>query len=84
MEFAIRLLGALVVTYAVSRLALKLFRGERPGVPVLIGVHLGCFVLIAFVLGLMRAYVNSFEWSAAQIYILPQLAWLALDIARRR
>lgn len=84
MEFAIRLLGACVVTYAVSRVALMLFRGARPSVPVLIGVHLACFVLIAFVLGLVRAYVTSFEWSAAQLYILPQLAWLALDIARRR
>lgn len=84
MEFAIRLLGALVVTYAVSRVAQMLFRGERPSVPALIGIHLGCFVLIALVLGLMRAYVNSFEWSAAQIYVAPQLVWLALDIARRR
>lgn len=85
MELALRLLGALVVTYGLSRLALMLLKGRvRMSAPVLIGVHFFCFALVALVLGLMRAYLTNFEWSAANIYIGPQLVWLLLDLARLR
>jgi hypothetical protein len=83
MELALRLLGALVVTYVISRLALRLIKGRvRFSAIVLIGTHLACFAVIAFVLGLMRAFVTWFEWNAAAIYIGPQIAWLLLDYVR--
>jgi hypothetical protein len=85
MELVLRSLGALVVTYVMSRLALRAIKGRvKLSAPVLIGVHLVCYGLIALVLGLTRAYLTAFEWSGAAIYAAPQAAWLLLDLARLR
>lgn len=85
MEFGIRMLGALVVTYVLSRLLLlALGAKSKRGLAPVLGAHLLCFVVIAIVMGFIRGEWVSFDWTAAQPYILPQILWLALDIARRR
>ncbi|MCW3848495.1 hypothetical protein OF829_14735 [Sphingomonas sp. LB-2] len=85
MELVLRSLGALVVTYVMSRIVLGLLKGRvRFSAAVLVAIHLFCFGAVAFVLGLMRAYLTWFEWNAAAVYAVPQAAWLLLDLARLR
>jgi hypothetical protein len=84
MEFGIRMLGALVVTYVLSRVLLAAFGAQsKRGVGTIMGAHLVCFVAIAIVVGFLRAAWN-FEFMAAAPYVLPQIFWLAIDIARKR
>lgn len=85
MEFGIRMLGALVVTYVLSRILLLVLgaKSKRSLVPV-IGAHLICFAVIAILMGLIRGEWSSFDAWAVEPYVLPQIFWLALDIARRR
>jgi hypothetical protein len=85
MEFGIRMLGALVVTYVLSRILLVVLgaKSNRSLVPV-IGAHLLSFAIIAIVMGLIRGEWAGFDQFASEPYILPQIAWLTLDILRRR
>lgn len=84
MEFGIRMLGALVATYVLSRILLYLFGARsRRGVGMILAAHLICFVGIATVVGLIRAE-GKFDIMAAAPYVLPQFFWLVLDIARKR
>jgi hypothetical protein len=85
MEFVIRLLGALVITYALSRGLIRLFgsRAKQEPLP-LIGIHLLSFAILAVAVGLIRAYWSSFNWSAAAFYAAPQFVWLLIDVARLR
>jgi hypothetical protein len=85
MEFGTRMLGALVVTYVLSRLLLLVLGVKsKRGLASVLGAHLLCFAVIAAVMGFIRGEWVSFDWTAAEPYILPQIVWLALDIARRR
>ena len=85
MEFGIRMLGALVVTYVLSRILLVVLgaKSKRSLAPVL-GAHLLCFAVIAIVMGFIRGEWVGFDILAAEVYVLPQIFWLVLDILRRR
>jgi hypothetical protein len=85
MEFAIRLLGAFVVTYLFSRLLFRLFGARsRTSLLPIIGVHLLSLAILAVVVAWIRAYWGTFAWEAAVPYIAPQLLWLLIDAARLR
>jgi hypothetical protein len=85
MEFAIRLLGAFVVTYLFSRLLFRAF-GARSVTALLpiIGVHLLSLAALAVSVAWIRAYSSDFAWEAALPYLAPQLFWLLIDAARLR
>lgn len=84
MELAIRMLGALVVTYVLSRILLLVLGAQSGrGIGKVIIAHLLCFGAIATTVGLLRT-AYSFEVMAAVPYVLPQIFWLALDIIRKR
>jgi len=82
MPYALRLLGALVVTYFLSRLTLRFSSALGNGAVRILVAHAVSFAIIALTVGFMRAYFVQFEWRAAVIYIAPQLAWLILDLVR--
>jgi len=85
MEFAIRMLGALVVTYVLSRAAIKLLGAtERRSAVYLVGAHALSFAVAALIVGFLRAYWSPFEPAAALPYVLPQILWFALDLARNK
>lgn len=80
MSWGWALLGALVLTYFVSRLGLRLAGGSVAG---LIGVHLASYLLLAAVSGFIRGGMSLFDTRGLVVYLLPQLLWLALDLLRR-
>jgi hypothetical protein len=85
MEFVIRMMGALVVTYVLSRVFIKLLGAtQRRGSLYLVGANVLSFAVIALIVGLLRAYWSPFAPMAALPYVLPQILWLALDVARQK
>jgi len=77
------IVGALIVTYLVSRAALYPLRGKPKKLATLAIVHVCSFLVIALTLGLLKA--NSyypFSADAGLIYLLPQIFWFAVDLAR--
>ena len=85
MDFAIRMMGALVVTYVLSRGFIKLLGATERRSPVyLVGAHVLSFVVVALIVGLLRAYWSPFEITAVLPYVLPQILWFVLDLARNK
>jgi hypothetical protein len=83
MDFFIRLLGAVVITYFVSRgtlFALKRLRGNASYV---VTAHTASWVLIELAVGLAKSNIYTpFAVSAGLIYLGPQLVWMIVDLAR--
>lgn len=74
------LLGAFVLTYIVSRIGRRI---AGSSVARLVGVHAASYLLLAALSGFVRGGMNLFETRGLVVYLLPQLLWLALDLARR-
>ncbi len=82
MVVVFRFLGAVVVTYMVSRAMLILLGGiSAPKIRTVIA-HLASLILICLCVGLLRAYWTSFDWRGTIIYVAPQILWFLLDYAR--
>jgi hypothetical protein len=85
MDFAIRMLGALVVTYVLSRAAIKLLGAtNRRSLAYLVGAHVLSFAAVALAVGFLRAYWSPFDATAVLPYVLPQVLWFAVDLARHK
>jgi len=85
MEFAIRMMGALVVTYVLSRGFIKFLDASARRNPwYMVSAHVLSFAAIALFVGLLRAYWGPFAPMAVLPYVLPQILWLALDTARSK
>ncbi len=79
------LLGALILTYFVSRGALTLFSLVIRTNPILkiAAAHLLSWVIIALLLGLLRSNAYyPFMIDAGLIYVLPQALWFLFDMLR--
>lgn len=73
------LLGAVVLTYIVSRLGLRI---AGVGVRQLLLVHTGSYFLLALFSGIVRSGMTLFDTRGLVIYLLPQLLWLTYDWLR--
>jgi hypothetical protein len=80
---ALDVLGAVILTYFVSRITLLLAKGVRPPRLGVFVAHLAAWLLIAGTLGLLRSNSHyPFAADAGLIYLLPQALWLLFDSAR--
>jgi hypothetical protein len=84
MEFQdLRFIGALIVTYFVSRAMLFLLRRWRRNASGLVAAHAASWIAIEFVVGISKSHgYQPFVLWAGMIYLLPQLIWLGVDLAR--
>lgn len=73
-------LGALFLTFLMSRLLLKLLAGVMQGLPRIIVSHILSFALLGLFAAMVKANVETFREDAVLIYILPQLIWMILDL----
>lgn len=73
------LLGAVVLTYIVSRLGLRI---AGIGMMQLLLVHTGSYFLLALISGVVRGGMTLFDTRGVMLYLLPQLLWLAYDRLR--
>lgn len=73
--------GALIATYAVSRVTLRLLRGLN-GWPRLLAAHALSLAALGLAIGFGKAYFNTFAAGEAAVLVLPQLVWLLLDWQR--
>lgn len=73
------LLGAVVLTYIVSRLGLWI---AGIGMTQLLLVHIGSYFLLALISGVVRGGMALFDTRGVMLYLLPQLLWLAYDRLR--
>jgi hypothetical protein len=78
--FLAGLIGALIPTFLLSRLALWLLNRWQGGSPRLVVANLASWVVLAVVGGFLMGYGQRITFEAAQVYALPQLIWLALDL----
>jgi flagellar biosynthesis protein FliQ len=76
------LIGALIATYALSRIGLLLTRGLMPGTPALLLAHLASFILLAAIVGLLKSYFSAFAYDQALIFVPAQIVWLTVDLVR--
>lgn len=74
------ILSALVLTYLVSRGFLRLFPGSGP--VRLVAAHGASLLLLAGLVGLLKAYFTSFAYQQAAVLVVPQLFWLGIDALR--
>ena len=77
MELAADFVGALVVTYFVSRALLWVLRG-MDGLARVAMAHAASWILITVIVFLIEGYAVD----AGVIYLLPQILWFVLDRAR--
>lgn len=73
--------GALIATYAASRVTFRLLRG-LDGWPRLLAAHALSLAALGLVVGFGKAYFSSFAASEAAVLVLPQMVWLLLDWQR--
>ena len=84
MSLATQIFGALVATYFLSRLTLWLLQSWDTRSWLRIGAaHTLSWCGIAIVIGYIKAYAGPFSFTAALVYLGPQIAWATLDIIRR-
>lgn len=83
-DIIVRAIGAIIVTYFTRLPGLKLLGRGRLSIKMVIIANVLSLVIWAVVAGLQRNSGNTFAISAAYIYVLPQLMWLAIDIWRAR
>ena len=76
-----RVIGALVLTYFVSR-ALRWFGLRPPSVTKLAAAHLLSFVILALLAIALRQPANTFAVPQLWVYVFAQGVWLLLDLYR--
>jgi hypothetical protein len=75
--------GALAATFVISRLLLWIMRSWRVGVVRYLTVHVLALAVASLLGGMGMADEGSFApATAATVYMLPQLVWLVVDLAR--
>lgn len=77
----LKFIGALVLTYFVSRAARRLPLPVR-GTGATILAHILSFAAIALVVFALRHNAQVFQLGQLWVYVAAQLAWLGVDIAR--
>jgi hypothetical protein len=79
------MLGALLITFLVSRCALLLLRFRHKGGGVrLFAAHLISFIVVTVIGGVGMADGGAFAGAkAATLYVLPQIFWLIVDLIRQ-
>ena len=82
MALTLRLMGALLATFILSRLTLLGTRGIAGGAVRVVLAHAISFGLLAVSVGLLKAYWVPFLWDAGLIYLAPQLVWMTYDLIR--
>ena len=76
-----RLIGAFVLTYFVSR-ALRWFGLKPPQVTKLVAAHVLSFVILALVALALRQPTDTFSMPQLWVYFFAQAIWLLLDLYR--
>ena len=76
--------GALLITYAVSRLLILALPAFRTSVARICLIHAISWVSIAVVVGFLKAFGSTFYWQSSLVYLIPQAIWLAFDLYQRR
>ena len=76
-----RVIGALVLTYFLSR-ALRWFGLKPPSVIRLVAAHVLSFLILTLVVIALRQPIDVFGVSQLWVYVLAQAAWLLLDLYR--
>lgn len=82
MSLTLRLIGALLATFILSRLTLFGARSVATGAVRVVLAHAISFGLLAVFVGLLKAYWVPFLWDAGLIYLVPQLVWMGYDLIR--
>ena len=72
--------GAMIATYFLSRLLLRIVPLAGPGR--LVAAHLVSLAALALLIGLVKAYYTSFAIGETIVFIGPQLIWLVIDVVR--
>jgi hypothetical protein len=84
MDVATQLFGAWVATYFASRATLWLLRNWDVRYWLrIVTAHALTWIAIALVVGVLKAYIGPFSFTAGLIYLAPQVFWAAIDIVRR-
>ncbi len=85
MDIVFRSLGALALSYLVSRIAIRIFASqEQPTTSSLAIAHGVSLAILMGLAGLVRAYWVPFDVFAGLIYVVPQLICFLLDQAAVR
>jgi hypothetical protein len=78
--FIPEMIGALIPTFLLSRLALWLLKRWLGGKTRLLFANLASWLFVAVLGGFAFASFATFTFEAAVLYALPQLIWLAMDM----
>ncbi len=81
MDLQTRFLGALIVTYFVSRLALRLPNPLGKPWGILLS-HAIALIVIAAVVGILHSAAGAFSFEVLMVYLSPQVLWCLLDLLR--
>ena len=76
-----RVIGAFVLTYFVSRL-LRHFGLDLPSVAKLCTAHVASLVILALIAVALRYPTDTFAVPQLWVYVFAQAAWLLLDLYR--
>lgn len=76
-----RIVGAILLTYFVSRATLRLPL-PLPHPYSAIVAHALSFAAIALVIVMLRQPIGAFALTQLAVYVLPQALWLAIDLLR--
>ena len=76
-----RVIGALVLTYFLSR-ALRWLGLRPPSVAKLAAAHVLSFVILALFALFLRQPTDTFSTSQLWVYVFAQAGWLLLDLYR--
>jgi hypothetical protein len=75
-------IGAVIVTYWVSRLIIRL-TGTRRRTWGLAGVHALTFLGLALITGLIRGGINTFDLWSPILFGVAAVLWFRYDVVRR-
>ncbi len=79
----LRFIGALIITYFVSRLLRRLGLKHPPAAK-LIAAHVLSLVLISLGVIALRQPIDAFDPGQLWVYVLAQVLWLLADATRAR
>ena len=81
MDSQTRFLGALIVTYFVSRLTLRLPNPLGTPWGILLS-HAIALIVIAAGVGILHSAAGAFSFEILMVYFSPQVLWCLLDLLR--
>lgn len=81
MDLQTRILGALIVTYFVSRLTLRLPVSLTQSWGILL-CHAIALVVIAAGVSILQSVAGAFSLEHLMVYLSPQVLWCLLDLLR--